>query len=287
VRTALFAFVLLLCACRTAAARERLAVIVVVDHDARLADNLTEVIIAKVAEKPGYELVGTSELRARLVRVVKGGDLGECLSRPDCLSEVGIAAGVTRAVVGNVHRESQTFELSLALTDTKSAAQEAEVSRSVSLDVAALIAAVQWGVDELFEHVHEHGLEQSTAKPNGHAPAAEERAPALSHLGQESPETPPPASSPEWFRYGKPNPAEAKVSGAPYVGYAVAALAVASLTGAAITGAVATGTPVGNTRSEAQRDLERRKDFAIAANGLWVAGGVLGALSAIAFVWKW
>jgi hypothetical protein len=71
------------------------------------------------------------------------------------------------------------------------------------------------------------------------------------------------------------------------VGYAVAALAVASLTGAAITGAVATGTPVGNTRSEAQRDLERRKDFAIAANGLWVAGGVLGALSAIAFVWKW
>jgi hypothetical protein len=54
-----------------------------------------------------------------------------------------------------------------------------------------------------------------------------------------------------------------------------------------VTGTIGTATPEGNTRAEVQHDLERRAGYARAANGFWVAGGALTAVSAAAFIWHW
>lgn len=67
----LLAFLWVLGAAGLAEARERLAVLIVVDGDPVLADNLTEVVISKVAEGRDRELVGLRELRGRLARSSK------------------------------------------------------------------------------------------------------------------------------------------------------------------------------------------------------------------------
>jgi hypothetical protein len=53
---------------RAARAGEKLAVLVLgtSDKDAELADNVTEVIIARVAQRGGVEIAGKEEFRARL-----------------------------------------------------------------------------------------------------------------------------------------------------------------------------------------------------------------------------
>src|SRR5215471_12417211 len=263
-RTTLVSLVLALGVCRSAGARERLAVLIVADADAdsKLADNLTEVAIAKIAETPGRELVGAPELRKRLNEIAQGGDLGACLAKTDCLVQVGVAAGANRAVIGNVRHEDQSFMLTLALTDMRTAVKQAEVSRKVSPDVSELIVAVQEGVGQLLQP-------KSPLEPTPGGSAAIVPPPIVSAAGS-------PAPSAFLMDEGKAKPAS---SSPPYIAYGAGALAVACIGAAVVTGTIATGTPEGNTRAEVQADLERRQGFARATNGLWVAGGALTALS--------
>ena len=89
-----------LACCLTGAARagdEALGVVIipVADKDGALADNLTEVAMARLAETTGRRLVGVAELRRR-----GGADAGKrlhsCLEQPACLGSVGVSMGVSR-----------------------------------------------------------------------------------------------------------------------------------------------------------------------------------------------
>jgi hypothetical protein len=278
-RFAAFAFIAAIAVCRLATARERLAVFFVAEFDPRLADNLTEVAIAKAAETPGRELVGARELRARLAEIVKTGDFGACLTQPECLSRVGAAAGVERAVIGSVKREAGMFALTMILADTRSAAKQAEVAEQVPPKIDLLIAAVQKSVGDLFDQRAQ--AEKPPAEPAVVPAPPTEPAPIVP--AQSNVVTPPP----NFLHSTDATPTERSASHVPYVAYGAAGLAVASFTAAILAGSVGTGTPTGNTRADVQRDLERRKDYAMAANGLYVVGGALTAASLAAFVWRW
>jgi len=262
------AFALAFSLTRPAAASTRLAVLIVAD-EAPLSDNLTEVAIARLAEKPGYELLGVRELETRMneLSTVKTEGLRACLAQPACLSQVAEIAGVERAVVGDVRRESAGYRVELSLVLGKTGAADAHLSRESSLDVEELIATVQAGVFELVPD----------------APTGAEQAPPVARV--ESPPPPRPApSAPEESR-------DSRKSGSPsvstYVAYSTAALAVVALSAAIVTGTIGAAPPVGNSRAEVQNDLERRQRYASLSTGLFVAGGVLAGASVVSFVVSW
>jgi hypothetical protein len=253
---------LLLAVAPRATASSRLAVFILAD-EALLSNDLSEVAIASLAEKPGYELLGLRELEGRLseLETVKSEGLRACLALPACLSEVGAMAGVERAVVGDVRREPDHFHLDLTLFDGKTGAPMARHSHETALDLDALIAAVQRGVFELVPE----------------APVA--------HV--ESPPAPRPSDS---RAEDKPLPHEKKPhqrSVVPYFAYGTAALAVVAFSAAAVTGTIGAAHPVGATRAEVQQDVERRQGYASLANGLLVTGGVLASASVVCFIVPW
>ena len=84
-----------LAAARPASARERLAVLVVAEQEPALADDLTEVVIADLAEHGDRELVGMRELRSRLGDVLPAAGLGACVEDSGCLVRLGGAAAAS------------------------------------------------------------------------------------------------------------------------------------------------------------------------------------------------
>jgi hypothetical protein len=252
---------------RPAAATTRLAVFIIAD-DAPLSNNLTEVAISRLAEKPGYELLGLRELEERLneLSTVKNDGLRACLAVPACVSEVGAMAGVESAVIGDVRREGDHFRLELALVDGKTGTPETRLSRESSLDLDQLISAVQIGVFEL--------VPDAEVAPRPGAPAAAA--------------SPPPSRATP--RGTEDVPREKKSGGGsvlPYVAYGTAALAVVAFSAAAVTGTIGAARPTGASRAEVQADVERREGYASVANGLLVTGGVLAGVSIVTFVVPW
>lgn len=250
---------------RPAAASTRLAVFIIAE-DAPLSNNLTEVAISRLAEKPGYELIGLRELEDRLneLSTVKNDGLRACLALAPCLSEVGAMAGVESAVVGDVRREDDHYRLVLALVDSKTGTPEARLSREVPLDLDQLISAVQTGVYELV--------------PNSPPPA-----PVVSV------ETPPPTRRETRVVEDVPEREKEEGEGSilPYIAYGSAALAVVAFSAAAVTGTLARQHPTSTGRAEVQADVERQKDYAALTNGLLVTGGVLAGVSAVTFIVSW
>src|SRR4051812_15774052 len=149
-RAVIAAALLLPAATTPAMARERLAVLMVAEAEPALADDLTEVAIAALAERRDRELVGTRELRGRLAGVSPEGGLGACLDRPDCLARVGAAANADRAVIGRVRASGDGHQLDLALTEMRTAEILARVTTTVPAGMDPLIAAVRAGVNQLF-----------------------------------------------------------------------------------------------------------------------------------------
>ena len=72
---------------------------------------------------------------------------------------------------------------------------------------------------------------------------------------------------------------------APYVGFVAAGLAVVAFSTAAVAGSVANAPPSGDTRKLRQEDIERRENYAVAANVTLAAGGVFSAVAIVAFLW--
>jgi hypothetical protein len=250
-----------------AAASTRLAVFITAD-DEELSQNLTEVAIASLAEKKGYELLGLRELESRLneLPTVKSGGFRACLAAPACLAEVGTMAGVERAVVGDVRREAEHYRLDLALVDTRNGASEARRSPESTLDLDRLIAAVQTGVLEI-------------------VPNAENEAPAPFPIATVA--KPVSSQQPRVWETPQREPKPESASILPYIAYGTAALAVVAFSGAVVTGTLAKAEPEGATRAEVQADVERRKDYAAFSNALWVTGGVLAGTAAVTFAVSW
>jgi hypothetical protein len=266
----LVALALTLTLTRPAVASARLAVFIVAD-DEPLSNNLTEVAISRLAEKPGYELLGLRELEGRLneLSTVKSDGLRACLALPACISEVGTMAGVESALIGDVRREDDHYRLELALFDGTSGTPAARLSRQTPIDLDQLISAVQAGV---FELVPDAEVERTPQPP---VARAQDPSPSRHRALRETHEAP-----------EREKESRAK-SFVPYIAYGTAALAVVAFSTAAVTGTLATAHPVGDGRSEIQNDLERRKAYASVANSLFVAGGLLAGASAVTFVLSW
>jgi len=275
--------VVLLLLTGSAAASERLSVFMLAEGDDSLADNLVEVSIARLSGARDWELVGMRELEGALKRIpeARNGDLRSCLDAPECLSALGERAGTRRSVVGRVERRGDGYELELSLVDTKTRTTERRTTRAAA-NLDALIAAVEDGVAELF------GLDDAT--PNGTAPAPPPLTPSPASSGTQA--IVPPPREPSSMRFTVPDPADrAKAqpspgsSVAPYVGFVATGLAVVAFSTAAVAGSVASSPPSGDTRKLRQEDIERRQNYAVAANVALAAGGVFSATAIVAFVW--
>jgi hypothetical protein len=240
---------------------DRLAVLVLAEGDPELSDNLTEVAISKLAQRRDRRLIGVRELREQLAEILDGQGMAGCLARPDCLARIGAAALVETALLGDVRKGADHFEVRLVLVDTRTARHDAEFSESVPAEMGQLIAVIGRGVTALY----------APKKPNLQPPAPPGSPAGLlqSDAGVHA-ETPPRRGT--WAT--------------PY-GFAAGGIAVASVSAAVVAGAYAGGSPVGNSRAQIETDLERRERYASLANGLALLGGVLAISAIAAFAWHW
>src|SRR4051812_415305 len=132
-----------------AGAAEKLAVLVVAtaDKDAELADNLTELLIARVARQGSFEIAGKEELRGRL-GVDSDRRAQACLDDIGCLGRAGVSLGVRRIVAGSVATRGQQFLFNLNLDNVETGRVETRVFRLVEGGLQDLIRAVEEGADE-------------------------------------------------------------------------------------------------------------------------------------------
>ena len=255
----------LLCIGRPAAARERVAV-VVIDADRVLSENLSEVVLARVAQLRGYELVGLAELEGPL-QALSGpelGDLTACVSSVRCLARVATAARAAFVVRGTVEPRGDRVEVHLALVDTGREEIEAEAQRVVERDLDHLLSALDATTLEIFPRV------EAVPEPP--------KTPTAAPLG-----TPPLASS-----EGHPRPIDTGAGHSRvklYVGLGAGGLGVVSVSAGLVAGSLSMTPSAASTRADRQADLDRRKTYANAANILFVAGGALLATAAVVVVW--
>ena len=149
-------------------AAEKIAVLVLgsSEKEAELADNLTEVLIAYVAQHGGFEIAGKEEFRARL-GVENEKRAQSCLDDISCLGRAGVSLGVRRIVAGSVGTRGKQFLFNLNLDNVEDGKVESRVFRLVEGGVEDLIRAVQEASGELFRPRVEPGKIQVATQPDG------------------------------------------------------------------------------------------------------------------------
>ncbi|HET6279633.1 MAG TPA: PEGA domain-containing protein [Polyangia bacterium] len=287
----------------TAAAAEKLAVLVLAtaEKDAELADNLTEVIIARTAQRGGTEIAGKEEFRAR-IGVENERKAQACLDDISCLGRAAVSLGVRRIVAGSVGTRGKQFLFNLNLNNVEDGRVEKRVFRLVEGGIEDLIRAVQEGTDELFRPKVEPGHIQISSEPEsarvsidnaylGVTPLISGTLLAGKHnVRVEAPERFPWTSKVEvlpgqdlqikltqdnlplrraWPRYGA---------------YGSLTLAAVSVAAGGFLGVLSQLQPTGNTRFDAQQDYDQKKKFALAANLSFGAGVVFGVVSLYYFL---
>jgi hypothetical protein len=275
------------------------------EQELPLADNLTEVAMARIAETPGRTLAGTFELRRRL-GAEAGRDVTACLAQPTCLGRVGVSLGVSRLITGEVRAEKGRFFLSLVLTDIVASRVQARFFRQIDGQIADLMRAVQDGVDELLNARRVAGRLRVHSRPAGARVTLDD-----SYLG-----TTPLISEPlppgahqlrvqmerrlEWRSIVKLSPGQdldldlgerelpRRRTWAPYAAYGSAGAAALGASAGAVFGIVATTPPPsGQTREEAQMDLGRRRTYGRVGTTLLVSSAVMALVSAAIFYRNW
>ena len=230
--------------------------------DTALGDNLSEVAIAKLAERSSGERVGTHELRRWVAKNGNAESVPACVSRAPCMRRLGAELGVRKIISGSVLADGGEFTVALTLVDAHSGVVDATSTRTVSGDLEEVIRVVQDAVVELLQ-------------PRRTEPRLALAAP---------PETPSVVLVRE--RSADVGAAPADRRGWPfYVGLGAAAAGVLSLSAAGVFSVLAAEDPSGATRAEAQRDLETREAYRGTANTLWIVGGALAATAIAMFVW--
>jgi hypothetical protein len=132
------------------AARPKMAALILqasgVDED--LADNLTEVLISRLARRG--EIAGKEEFKTKLG--VDDQKAAECMQNVGCLGRAGTELGVTRLVVGTLGRHGADYLYNLNLIDVGSGRVENRVFELVAGGkVDGLIGAVKATADKLFQ----------------------------------------------------------------------------------------------------------------------------------------
>jgi hypothetical protein len=280
------------------AAAEKMAVLILgtSEKDQDLADNVTEMVIAAVAKRGGIEIAGKEEFRARLgLDTERRGQ--SCLDDTVCVAKTAVSLGVRRLVTGSVGSRGKQFLFSLNLHDVEAGRVDAKVFRLIEGGVDDLIKAVEVGTAELFKPKVEPGRVQVSSVPEGARVSidnaylgvtplisgtllpgshkvrveAEGRFPWISTVdvspGQELGVNLTEANLPRRRRWPT---ATAITSGA---------LGVAGLATGGLLGVLSQVKPTGDTRADAQDDLEQKGRLARGANAAFIAGGALLVVS--------
>jgi hypothetical protein len=134
--------------------------------DEELADNLTEVLISRLARRGDHEIAGKEELKSKLG--IDDRAAADCMSNPGCLGRVGTELGVTRMVVGTLGKRGDDYVYNLNLIDIETGRVENRVFELVAGGkVQPLIAAVQSTADKLLEPKIEPGAVRVTSETRG------------------------------------------------------------------------------------------------------------------------
>ncbi|HEX4406023.1 MAG TPA: PEGA domain-containing protein [Polyangia bacterium] len=288
---------------RAAHAGEKLAVLVLgaSDKDAELGDNITEVIIARIAQRGGVEIAGKEEFRARI-----GAESDQraqvCLDDSACLSRAAVSLGVRRIVAGNIGTRGKQYLFNLNLNNVETGKIDARVFRLVEGGVEDLIRAVQEGSDELFRPRVEPGKIQVETDPAGARVSIDNAylgvTPLISgtllagkHNVRVEADARFPWTSKVEVRPGqelqiklKPDNLPRRRAWPPSVAYSTAGLAVASVAAGGFLGVLSQLQPTGATRQDAQDDYNQKKRFALYANISFGTGALLGLVSLFYFV---
>jgi PEGA domain len=149
-------------------ARPKLAALILKtgNVDEELADNLTEVLISRLARRGDHEIAGKEELKTKLG--VDERAAVDCMSNPSCLGRVGTELGVTRMVVGTLGKRGDDYLYNLNLIDITTGKVENRVFQMVAGGkVDPLIGAVQSTADKLLEPKVEPGGVRVTSETRG------------------------------------------------------------------------------------------------------------------------
>jgi hypothetical protein len=138
--------------------------------DEELADNLTEVLISRIARRGDHEIAGKEEFKTKLGVDEKAA--GECIQNPGCLGRAGTELGVTQVVVGTLGRRGADYLYNLNLIDITTGHVDNRVFEMVAMGgkvdaVTTLISAVQATADKLFLPKVEPGAVRVTSETEG------------------------------------------------------------------------------------------------------------------------
>jgi hypothetical protein len=288
---------------RPARAGEKIAVLVLgtSEKDAELADNLTEVLIAYVAQHGGFEIAGKEEFRARL-GVENERRAQDCLDDISCLGRAGVSLGVRRIVAGSVGTRGKQFLFNLNLDNVEQGKVESRVFRLVEGGVEDLIHAVQEASGELFRPHVEPGKIQISTEHDGARVAIDNAYLGVTPLisgtllaGKHAVRVEADGHFP-WASRVEVLPGQElqiKLTGEnlprrrgwpPTVAYGTAIAAGAALAVGGFLGQLSQLQPNGSTRQQASDDLEQKRHFATAANVSFAAAAVLAAVSLYHFI---
>jgi hypothetical protein len=288
---------------RQARAGEKIAVMVLAtsEKDTELADNLTEVLIAYVAQHGGFEIAGKEEFRARL-GVENEKRAQSCLDDISCLGRAGVSLGVRRIVVGSVGTRGKQFLFNLNLDNVEDGKVESRVFRLVEGGVEDLIHAVQEASGELFRPHVEPGKIQVASETEGARVSIDNAylgiTPLLSGTllaGKHAVRVEADGHFP-WVSRVEVLPGQElqikltadnlprRRGWPPYAAYGTAIAAGAALAAGGFLGELSQLQPNGSTRQQAADDLEQKRHFATAANVSFGAAVLLGAASLYFFI---
>lgn len=271
--------------------------------DREIADNLTDVIIARLAHRGNDDIVGTTEFRGR-VGLEDGRQERACLDVAVCVDRVAVSLGAAMLLSGTIAAkpDSRQYTFSLTLRNLESGEIQSRVWRSVAGSLQDVIRSVNQAIDELYAPkpsparfiieapvsgarvLVDDAFFGTTPKASGDISAGRRR------IRVEASGRRPWASQVDAFAGAT---VAVKLSDADIprhpvwprpAAYGLGAGAILSFGSAAVLGIIANVQPATVDRAEAQRDFQQRHQIGGVADGFLVAGVVLAVASGL-IVW--
>jgi hypothetical protein len=281
---------------------QKIAVLIVgaTPADAEVADNLTEVVIARVAQTRGVQIAGTAEFRKRL-GIQSENRARLCLEDAACIATIAVSLGVTKIVSGSVAARDNQFLFSLILRDMNTGEIEKRIFRLVDGDVDELVAAAQQATSELFVAPPAPGRVHVGSEPAGARVSIDEayvgttplisgnlvagkhalRVEAAGHFPWSSNVVVPAGSN---FEINlTPQNLPPRLQWPTTVATGLTALAVATAATGAVLGVLAQVEPTSPNRAVAQEEFEHRRRLGLAADVTFVGAMVVGAAAGVVF----
>ena len=265
-----------------------------------LADNLTEILIAKVAKMGGYEIAGKEEFRGKLGVEDERKALA-CMEETACVGRAGAALGVTRVLSGTVGKRDKDYIFSLSLINLENGKTENQTFKLVPGGVQELIEVVSQSATKIFEKRPDPGNVKVAATMRGarvyvddafigttpvRSPMFESgkhklRVEAEGHLGFARDVDIPAGSTLEIELPPSALPAQKQWPKVLAWGTFGGALVAAGAAG--FLGVLSQETPTGNTRKDILADVDHKHTEATAANICFAGAGALALTSGLTF----